>query len=68
MEDFVAKDLLENRAGFRVVADDLAVDREASGGGFLGDVQEREQPVIGLAFDPEVVEAVAARQRVAVEA
>ena len=30
-------------------------------------MQEREQPVIGFAFDPQIVEAVPARQRVAVE-
>ena len=45
----------------------LAVDREAAGGGFLGDMQEREQPMVGLAVDAQIVEAVAAGQRVAVE-
>jgi len=68
MEHFVAQDLLEDRTRRGIVVHELAVDREAACRRFLGDVEEREQPVIGLAFDAEIVKAMAARERVAVEA
>ena len=67
MEHFVAQDLLEDRARLRIVVHQLAIDREAAGGRLFGDVQEREQPMIRLVLDAQIVEAVAARQRVAVE-
>ena len=67
MEDFVAQDLLEDRARRRVVVDALPIDRKAAGRSFFRDVQEREQPWIGLVFDDEVVEPMSAGQRVAVE-
>ena len=67
VEDFVAQDLLEDRPRLRVVVDQLAIDREAAGGGLLRDVQEREQAMVRLALDAQIVEAVAAGQRRAVE-
>ena len=67
MKDFVSQDLLEDRPRLRIVVDQLAIDRETAGGRFLRHVEEREQTVVGLAIDPEVVEAVTARQRIAVE-
>ena len=51
VEHFVAEDLFEDRARRRIVVDDLAIDREAAGGGFFGDVQEGEQAMVGLAVD-----------------
>src|SRR4029077_15866811 len=68
MKHFIAQNLLEDRARRRVVVHELPVDRETAGRRLLGDVEEREQPVIRLALDAQVVEAVATRQRVAVEA
>ena len=65
VEHFVAENLLEDRARRRIVVDDVAIDRETAGGRLLGHVQEREQPMVGLAFDAQIVEAVAAGQRVA---
>jgi hypothetical protein len=67
VEDFVSEDLLENRAGVGIVVDEFPIDREPSGGGLFRDVQERQQPMIGLAVDGEIVEAVSAGQRGAVE-
>ena len=60
MEDFIAQDLFENRARLRIVIHELAVDRETAGGGFLRDVQEGEQTMVGLVLDLEVVQPVPA--------
>ena len=67
VEDLVSQDRFENRPRLRIVVDQLAIDLEPPGRRFLGDVQEREQAVIRLPFDAEIVEAVAAGQRVATE-
>ena len=67
VEHFVAQDLFEDRAGGRIVVHDLLVNREAAGGRFLRDMEEREQPIVGLVGDAEIVEAVAARKRRRIE-
>ena len=67
VEHFIAEDLFEDRARRRIVVDDIAIDREAAGGRFFRHMQEREQPMIGLAFDGQIVEAVAAGKRARVE-
>jgi hypothetical protein len=55
---FVAQNLFEDGAGLRIVVDELAVDRESAGSGFLGDVQKRQESMIGFAVDAEIVETV----------
>ncbi len=67
MEHFVAKDLLEDRARRRIVADNVAINRETARGRLLRDMQEGEQAMVGLAFDRQVVETVAAGERAGVE-
>src|SRR3954466_14223441 len=67
VEDFIAQDRLEDRAGLGIVIDHLSVDLEPAGRRFLSDVEEGEQAVIRLPFDVEIVEAVAPWQRIAAE-
>ena len=62
VEHFIAEDLFEDRARRRIVVDDIAINREAAGRRFLCHVQEREQAMVGLAFDGQIVEPVAARE------
>ena len=63
VEDLVAQNLFENRAGCRVVIDAVAIDRESAGGGFLRNVEKGEESWIGLVLDLQVIQPVAARQR-----
>jgi hypothetical protein len=67
VEDLVVEDLLEDCPRGRVVVHDFAVDGEATGGRFFGDVQECEQPIVRLPVDLKIFEAVAAGQRAGVE-
>jgi len=67
MEHFVAQNLFEDRARGRIVVDEASIDFEPAGGGFFSDVKKREQPMVGFPFDAQVVEAVAAGKRIAVE-
>ena len=60
VEDFIAEDLLEDFARVRIVVHELPVDREAAGGGLLRDVQERQQAMVGLVLDGQVVQPVPA--------
>jgi len=50
-----------------IVVHELPVDREAAGGGLLRDVQERQQAMVGLVLDGQIVQPVPAGQRRAVE-
>ena len=68
VEDFVPQNVLEDRSRGRIVVDQLAIDRKSAGGRFLGHMQECEQTMIRFAVDPEIVETVAARQRIPGEA
>ena len=45
-------------AGWRVVPQHIAIDRETTRCGFLGKVQERKHRIIGVSVDVEVVDAV----------
>jgi len=65
VEDFVAQNLVEDRARLRIVVDDLAIDSEASGCGLFRDVQKREQPLVRFVRHAEVIETMAAREHVA---
>ena len=58
VEDFVAQDLLEDFPRGRIVVDDVPVDLEAARCGLFRDVQKGEQPMIRLAVDAQVVEAM----------
>ncbi len=67
MEHFVAKNFLEDLLRRRIIVHELAVDGKPAGCRLFRDVKECKEPVVGLAFDAQVVEAVAAGKRVAVE-
>ena len=51
VKHFIAEDFFEDRPCRRIVSDDVPINREAAGRRFLGHVQEREQAMVGLAFD-----------------
>ena len=67
VKHFIAQDFFEHRARGGIVVHDVAIDREPARRGFLGHVQEREQTMVGLSIDAQVVESVTAGKRVRVE-
>lgn len=62
MERLVMQDLVKHRAGRWVIFQHIAVHSEATGRGFLGQVEEREHRVIRFVVHLQVVETVPARR------
>src|SRR5206468_12744072 len=63
MKHFVPEDFFEHSARRWIVINDVAIDRETAGGSLFRHMQKGEQTMVGLAFDAQIVEAVAARKR-----
>src|SRR5689334_12739842 len=58
VKHLVVKDVVENLLRVGIAAEHIAIHRETAGGLALGNVQEREQRVIGLLANLDVIEAM----------